>query len=199
MITEIPAREDEDLERLYAQARRHDLLSREQEQEIDGRKWAAIKSILELLCEDLFSRNYLRRWTISCGKPLPAIEDFKCREHRSLLRRELTDFLPGGITGDKMSALAEQFVAGSSNEVIAAGLLSLSLPATFVVGMAEAVSRHSEGPDSKHCSCSYRGLGAALVAAGHHLSWQPPHLPRWSHWPLKSSTIQRLANLLYQA
>ena len=165
MITEIPTREDKDLERLYAQARRHDLLSREQEQEIDGRKWAAIKRMLELLCEDTFSNSFLRRWAVSCGQPLPAIEDFKCREHRSLLRRELTDFLPGGIHSDKMSALAEQFETGSSNEVITAALLSLSLPATFVVGIAEAVSPHSEGPTGNT-------VAAAIEAWEQH--WSPP-------------------------
>jgi RNA polymerase sigma factor (sigma-70 family) len=140
MITETPVREDQDLERLYAQARLHDLLNREQEQEIDARKWAAIRSLLGLLCADPCSRNYLMRWSTGCCQPLPAIEEFSCREQRTLLRRELVDYLPGGTHDHKMIGLAEQFATTSSSEVILDSLLDLSLPATFVVGMAEAVS-----------------------------------------------------------
>ena len=144
MYTEMPVKGDSDLERLYAQARQHDLLSREQEQEIDERKWAAVRRLLELLCEDAFCQNYLMRWSRNCCRPLPAIEQFECREHRFLLRRELVDYLPGGVNSHKMSALAEQFEAGSQTEMIAGKLLELSLPATLVVGLAEAVSHRSE-------------------------------------------------------
>ncbi|MEE4146793.1 MAG: RNA polymerase subunit sigma-70, partial [Halieaceae bacterium] len=84
MNAKTAAGEDKELERLYAQARRHDLLSGEQEREIDERKWAAIQSLLELLYEDPFSRHYLKRWTIACCQPLPAIEQFRHREHRIL-------------------------------------------------------------------------------------------------------------------
>ena len=143
MITETPVREDQDLERLYAQARLHDLLSREQEQEIDERKWASIRSLLGLLCADPFSRNYLMRWAKACCQPLPAIEEFSRREHRILLRRELVDYLPGGTHDRKMTGLTEKFATASSSDVILDTLLELSLPATFVVGVAEAVSQHS--------------------------------------------------------
>jgi hypothetical protein len=103
VIAETAVREDHDLERLYAQARLHDILSREQEQEIDERKWASIRSSLGLLCADPFSRHYLRRWATSCRQPLPAVEAFSCREHRFLPRRELMDYLPGGTHDRKMT------------------------------------------------------------------------------------------------
>jgi len=165
MYTEMPVKGDQDLERLYAQARQHDLLSREQEQEIDERKWAAVGRLLELLCEDAFCRNYLMRWSMNCCQPLPAIEQFECREHRFLLRRELVDYLPGGVNSHRMSALAEQFAAGSSIEMIAGTLLELSLPATLVVGLAEAVSHRGE-------ELAGSTVGAAIQ------SWErlwPPH------------------------
>jgi RNA polymerase sigma factor (sigma-70 family) len=101
------------------------------------------------LYEDPFSRHYLKRWTIACCQPLPAIEQFRHREHRILLRRELVDYLPDGINHHRITALAALLDTADSGEALLKGLLSLSLPATFVVGMAEAVSQqHVESDGS---------------------------------------------------
>ena len=163
MVTKTVATDDTDLERLYAQARRYDLLTPEQEREIDGRKWAAIRKLQELLVEDPFSRHYLMNWTDSCSRPLPAIERFQQRKHRFLLRRELADYLPGGARTDQLTELAAKFTTSSSVGVMLQGLLELSLPASLVVGMAEAViHREKEQVKSK--------VAAALMA------WE-------KHWP----------------
>jgi hypothetical protein len=161
MNSGIPASKDTDLERLYAQSRRYELLSREQEREIDKRKWAAIRGVFELLIEDPFPRHYLMRWTRSCGEPLPDIEKFKSRSHRSLLRRELTNYLPGGTHAHKITALAEEFARPYSGDQLLNSLLELSLPASLVVGMAELVmNRDGETHVSK--------VAAALRAWEHH-------------------------------
>ncbi len=139
MVAKTFANEDTDLERLYAQARRYDLLTPEQEREIDGRKWAAIRKLLELLIEDPFSRHFMKRWTSSCSRPLPDIERFQQRKHRALLRRELADYLPGGSAADQLAELAAKFTEPCSTEALLHCLLELSLPASLVVGMAEAV------------------------------------------------------------
>jgi RNA polymerase sigma factor (sigma-70 family) len=144
MVAKTIANQDKDLERLYAQARRYDLLTRNQEREIDGRKWAAIRTLQELLVEDPFSRDYLMSWADSCGRPLPAIERFQQRKHRFLLRRELADYLPGGAQADQLTELAATFTASCSAGVMLQGLLELSLPASLVVGMAEAVIHRRE-------------------------------------------------------
>jgi RNA polymerase sigma factor (sigma-70 family) len=139
MNSGIPANKDTDIERLYAQTRRYELLSREQEREIDERKWGAIRGLFELFIEDPFCRHYLMRWTGNCGEPLPEIEKFELRNHRSLLRRELANYLPGGTHADKMAMLADTFAQPFSGEVLLRSLLDLSLPASLVVGMAEVV------------------------------------------------------------
>ncbi|MFT5709658.1 MAG: RNA polymerase sigma factor (sigma-70 family) [Halioglobus sp.] len=166
MVSGIPVKEDTDLERLYAQARRYDLLSREQEREIDERKWGAIQRLLELLVEDPYCRHYLIRWTGSCSKPLPDIEKFKPRKHRSLLRRELTNYLPGGTSAHKITALAKQFTKPDAGGELLSCLLELSLPTSLVVGMAEAVM---------HRDCKKHGskVAAALQAWEHH--WPPEY------------------------
>jgi RNA polymerase sigma factor (sigma-70 family) len=165
MFAEVPASEEKDLERLYAQTRCHDLLSSEQERELDERKWEAIRRILELLCADPWSHHYLMRWATNCREPLPAIEQFRHREHRFLLRRELGDYLPGGSDSAKIHALLEKFAKDSPNGTILSGLLELSLPATLVVGMAEVAAQTRIAED-----------GITVAAAL--LAWEQQWLPQ---------------------
>jgi len=166
MSVELPAGDEIDLERLYAQANHHDLLSREQEQAIDGRKWGAVRSLVELLCEDGFCRNYLGRWVVNCTEPLPRMEKFACREHGTLLRRELGDYLPGGKHNPTISALAAQLSGDDRGELRPQDLLGLSLPATLVVGFAEVMSQQCGEADGSK-------VGAALVAWEQHWLPQP--------------------------
>ena len=155
MSVELPAGDEIDLESLYAQANLHDLLSREQEQVIDGRKWGAVRSLVEVLCEDGFCRNYLERWVVNCTEPLPRMEKFECREHGTLLRRELGDYLPGGKHNPTISALAEQLSGDDRDGLRPRDLLGLSLPATLVVGFAEVLSQQCGEADGSK-------VGAAL-------------------------------------
>jgi len=169
MNSGIPASSDADLDRLYAQTHRYGLLSREQEREIDERKWAAIGGLFELLIEDPFPRHYLIRWTSNCADPLPDIEKFKLRNQRSLLRRELTSYLPGGNHALKITALAEQFAKPYSGKELLNRLLELSLPASLVVGMAEVVMSQDDGKEVSK-------VAAALKA------WE-------NHWPREYADV----------
>ncbi len=157
MFAEVIASEDQELERLASQARNHELLSREQEQVIDGRKWTSIQKMLELLCRDPFAQYFLERWALNCSRPLPAIETFRCRDHRFLLRRELESYLPGGSDSRALKKLVGKFAATASEEGILSGLRELSLPATLVVGIAEVVSKAPVAEDSST-------VAAALLA-----------------------------------
>lgn len=143
MVAEIPARDDTELERLFAQARRYDLLSREQEQEIDQRKWRAVGLMLSLLLDDPFSRHYLMRMINACSLPLPEIEQFTHRRHRLLLRRELTEHLPGGSQSRKVKRLLKQFAAPYCGDALLERLTDLSLPASLVVGISEVVMQQT--------------------------------------------------------
>jgi RNA polymerase sigma factor (sigma-70 family) len=169
MVAQVPARQNEDLDRLYAEARRFDLLSREQEREIDGRKWAAIRRLLALLIEDPFSCHYLARWVRSCGEPLPNLEQFNPRKHRMLLRRELSDYLPGGTLAQKMTALAGQFSKPTSGKVLLNSLMELSLPSSLVVGMSEVVMHHD---------CEDQGSNVAVALK----AWE-------QHWPREYADV----------
>ncbi|MEM8561120.1 MAG: sigma-70 family RNA polymerase sigma factor [Pseudomonadota bacterium] len=157
MIPDVPVRQDDELERLYAQARNYDLLSREEEQDIDARKWSAIHQLLDDMVEDPCSRHYLARWAKACCEPLPEIDCFKDRKHRLLLRRELADFLPEGDCAKKTKTLAASFKKPYAKKRLVGHLHALDLPSSFVVGMAEAVIYH----DLDH---GYSAVAAALDA-----------------------------------
>ena len=177
MISEAPARDDEDLERLYAQARRYDLLSKAQEQDIDGEKWAAVATIVTLLVEDACSRHYLEHWCVNCSRPLPGIELFDRRQNRSLLRRELADYLPGGCNAPSLNRLAQSIAHQTDHPALLSGLLALSLPGSFVVGMAERVTRTGKGEHGSK-------IAAALE------DWET----NWSRAPAPAANIARPAN-----
>mgnify|MGYP001821738813 CR=1 FL=1 len=139
MIAKIPARDETELERLFAQARRYDLLSREQEQEIDERKWQAVTAMLALLIKDPFSRHYLMRLASACRSPLPEIDQFQQRLHRTLLRRELGEYLPGGKQAKKTDRLTQQFSQPYCEASLLACFTEMSLPTSLIVGIAETV------------------------------------------------------------
>ncbi len=157
MIAKIPARDETEMERLYAQARRYDLLSRDQEQDIDERKWQAVTTILALLIKDPFSRHYLMRWADACCRPLPEMDQFQNRRHRTLLRRELADYLPDGKWSGKTADLTQQFSQPYCEEALLGCLVEMALPTSLIVGIAETVM---------HVGCSKKDsdITAALQA-----------------------------------
>jgi RNA polymerase sigma factor (sigma-70 family) len=136
--------EDEDRERLFADARRYPLLTSEQERVIDGDKWTAIAKLQQVLLEDPASRAILRTWAANCMTPLPKIDLFNTREQHFLLRRDLAALLPGGEAADSMSSLHlllhDNAPAVDANKALEA----LSLPASLVAGMTELML-HSAG------------------------------------------------------
>lgn len=179
MVAIIPTKDDSEMERLYAQARRYDLLSREQEQEIDGRKWQAVEAMLSLLINDPFSRHYLMRWSGACLHPLPEIEQFRYRKHRLLLRRELTDYLPGGKQSKKAKALAEQFSRPYCGDALLACLVNMSLPTSLIVSIAETVMYTDQ--DQQHSEVT-----EALKA------WE-------RHWPRQYADVSALSGTTEKA
>ena len=60
--------EERDLELMFAEARRYELLTAEQEREIDGRKWSAVKVLQTLFVAESELLNYtlqfIQHWLI---------------------------------------------------------------------------------------------------------------------------------------
>jgi RNA polymerase sigma factor (sigma-70 family) len=152
-----PVTEQDDLERLFADARRYPLLEEEQERLIDGRKWKAIRELQELLVRDRNSRRFLGRWSDMCLSGLPEIGAFETREHHFLLRRELAQYLPGGARSEQMVELHGSLSRDGGGGTATALLLALELPASLVAGLAEILVRDPSEVDKS-------GVGGALLA-----------------------------------
>ena len=152
-----PVTEQDDLERLFAEARRYPLLDEEQERSIDGSKWSAIRELQELLARDRNCRRFLRRWSEMCLSGLPDIGGFAAREHHFLLRRELAPYLPGGPRAEQMRELSSSLGRDEGARVVTPRLLALELPGSLVAGLAEILVAEAAEIDSS-------GVGGALLA-----------------------------------
>jgi len=152
-----PVTEQDDLERLFAEARRYPLLEEEQERKIDSRKWKAIRDLQELLVRDRNSRRFLGRWSNMCLSGLPDIGAFDAREHHFLLRRELAQYLPGGAKAEQMVELSRSLERDAGGRTIIPILLALELPASLVAGLGEILVCDAAEVDKS-------GVGGALLA-----------------------------------
>lgn len=134
--------DDSDLERLFAEARRHPLLTAEQEREIDGSKWAAVQSMQALFIKDPALREFVALWSLNSATTPIDIAYFDNREHHFILRREMGSYVPGGKLSDRMENLSRALNdRHRSNKFLSEKLEALELPASLVVGIAAAVQR----------------------------------------------------------
>ena len=79
--------DERDIERMYAEARRYPLLTAEQEREIDGKKWVAVRGIQALMAKDATLRAYLHLWSGNSALTPIDIAFFANRDHHFILRR----------------------------------------------------------------------------------------------------------------
>jgi len=132
-----PTTEDGDLERLFAEAGRYPLLTREQEQLTDAEKWQAITDLEQALLQIPCATTFLRCWSGNCGRGLPKIDTFEPREQHFLLRRELSTYLPGGAAADDMAQLYRLLDQNAPPARLARAFQALSAPASLVEAICE--------------------------------------------------------------
>ena len=137
--------EDRDLERMFAEARRYPLLTGDQEKEIDGRKWAAVKGIQTMLTSDAATRHYLREWSGNSTLTPLDIAFFRNREQHFILRREMASYMVDGPQSDRMEALHSSLQKERSERYLTQRLRDLDLPASLTVGLAiVTLRRHGQ-------------------------------------------------------
>ena len=155
--------EEADLELMFAEIRRYPLLTAEQEQEIDGRKWAAVNCLSELIADSPDLRETLAELLISALDCPPEVKRFPSREQHFTLRRELAPYFTDGALASLARESAGQLVKRASKKRYREIVKALSIPASLTVGIAVFMLRRAGGqfPD------------AVADAIGH-----------WSrHWP----------------
>ena len=87
--------DEKDIELMFAEARRYDLLTAEQEQTIDAQKWRAVRNIHGLIAEHNVL-EYLAQLADQCINNPPLIARFPNRELHFVLRRELAALFADG-------------------------------------------------------------------------------------------------------
>ncbi len=159
--------DEKDLELMFAEARRYPLLTAEQEREVDGRKWRAVKDLHELFATAAELRNYLHTFISQCQINPPDIGRFANREQHFVLRRELAAYFTDGNQREQASEFATRFTRARSDKQRRQLMDALELPASLTVGMAVAMLRRAGGqfPDS-----------VADAIANWERQWSPPVL-----------------------
>ena len=127
--------EDADLERLFSDARKYPLLTREEEQRTDQSKWQAVAALPETMAAYPATRAFLVGWCQAYLETPPDLSLFATRDYYFLLRRELAD-----IAGEKKSVrrCLKQLRSVPDPRRDSSALAALKLPAVLTVGMAQA-------------------------------------------------------------
>ena len=142
--------EDADLELMFAEIRRYPLLTAEQEQEIDGKKWCAVRRLSEIVADTLDLRTTLAELLLNALDCPPEVKRFPSREQHFTLRRELAPYFSDGNLADlareSVAALTKRGSKKRYREVIT----SLNIPASLTVGIVVFMLRRAGGqfPDA---------------------------------------------------
>ena len=142
--------EDADLELMFAEIRRYPLLTAEQEQEIDGKKWCAVRRLSEIVADTPDLRTTLAELLLNALDCPPEVKRFPSREQHFTLRRELAPYFSDGnladLTRESVAALTKRGSKKRYREVIT----SLNIPASLTVGIVVFMLRRAGGqfPDA---------------------------------------------------
>ena len=79
--------DEKDIELMFAEARRYDLLTAEQEQQIDAAKWQAVRELHALIANEDELSEYLATFCDQCLVNPPQIQRFPNRDLHFVLRR----------------------------------------------------------------------------------------------------------------
>lgn len=135
--------DDQDLERLFSEARRYPLLTAVQEKEIDQRKWSAVEAMHALMLRDAGALAFLREWASNTALTPLDIAYFSNRDLHFVLRREMGEYLPEGKSSEAMEALYAALRKGRSERLLAQRLADLALPASLSVGLVAMLLRRA--------------------------------------------------------
>ncbi len=137
--------DDKDLELMFAEARRYPLLTPEQEREIDGRKWVAVRGLHHLFVDAPSLRVYFADFCGQCLSNPPDISRFDNRDQHFVLRRELAAYFIDGTRSAEARALHQKLLTARSTKTRRALSDNLQIPASLTIGMAVTMLRRAGG------------------------------------------------------
>ena len=137
--------DDKDIELMFAEARRYDLLTAEQEQSIDSTKWSAVREIYALIAENDELSQYLAQFCRECLENPPQIQRFPNRDLHFVLRRELAALFSDGSHAAQSRNVATKLSELKTSAARLKHVESLELPASLTIGIAVAILRRAGG------------------------------------------------------
>ena len=137
--------DEKDIELMFAEARRYDLLTAEQEQSIDSTKWSAVREIYALIAENDELSQYLAQFCRECLETPPQIQRFPNRDLHFVLRRELAALFRDGSHADQSRNVARKLSELKTSAARLKHVESLELPASLTIGIAVAILRRAGG------------------------------------------------------
>ena len=137
--------DEKDIELMFAEARRYDLLTAEQEQSIDSTKWSAVREIYALIAENDELSLYLAQFCCECLVNPPQIQRFPNRDLHFVLRRELAALFSDGSHADQSRNAAKKLAELKSSSARLKHVEALELPASLTIGIAVAILRRAGG------------------------------------------------------
>ena len=137
--------DEKDIELMFAEARRYDLLTAEQEQSIDSTKWSAVREIYALIAENAELSQYLAQFCRECLENPPQIQRFPNRDLHFVLRRELAALFSDGSHANQSRNVAKRLSELKTSAARLKHVESLELPASLTIGVAVAILRRAGG------------------------------------------------------
>ena len=137
--------DEKDIELMFAEARRYDLLTAEQEQSIDSTKWSAVREIYALIADNDELSQYLAQFCRECLENPPQIQRFPNRDLHFVLRRELAALFTDGSHADQSRNAAKKLAELKSSAARLKHVKALELPASLTIGIAVAILRRAGG------------------------------------------------------
>ncbi|MEC8612833.1 MAG: sigma-70 family RNA polymerase sigma factor, partial [Pseudomonadota bacterium] len=137
--------DEKDIELMFAEARRYDLLTAEQEQSIDSTKWSAVREIYALIADNDELSQYLAQFCRECLENPPQIQRFPNRDLHFVLRRELAALFSDGSHADQSRNVAKKLSGLKTSAARLKHVEALELPASLTIGIAVAILRRAGG------------------------------------------------------
>ena len=137
--------DEKDIELMFAEARRYDLLTAEQEQSIDSTKWSAVREIYALIAENDELSQYFAQFCRECLEHPPQIQRFPNRDLHFVLRRELAALFSDGSHAAQSRNVATKLSELKTSAARLKHVESLELPASLTIGIAVAILRRAGG------------------------------------------------------
>ena len=137
--------DEKDIELMFAEARRYDLLTAEQEQSIDSTKWSAVREIYALIAENDELSQYFAQFCRECLENPPQIQRFPNRDLHFVLRRELAALFSDGSHAAQSRNVATKLSELKTSAARLKHVESLELPASLTIGIAVAILRRAGG------------------------------------------------------